>query len=315
MKALLVAALALRTLGAPEEYAGTTFAELREKILRPVPERLDGSEPEVELEPYRHGDLPAFRTSLHALVGGIAAAAKRAVDDPADWAPRLPKLVHTTGICFTGEWAIDADSLYTGAFRKGFHGLFIGRASSANGKTVAGKKRPFGFAGKIFPTLDPEERVRTFNFVTIDNLGGTRARHFLDVRMTNEPRAGFAITPVTSLAILFAFKAADRDIFMRPIENLSMAGEDEFAPGIAPRWLRLRAAEGMPRVDEADFRHELDIRHYPRGLRLEIAVSATTKNPDLDGEWLRLGEIRLRESAVSYACDRQLRFAHSKVRR
>jgi hypothetical protein len=94
-----------------------------------------------------------------------------------------------------------------------------------------------------------------------------------------------------------------------------MAGEDEFAPGIAPRWLRLRAAEGMPRVDEADFRHELDIRHYPRGLRLEIAVSATTKNPDLDGEWLRLGEIRLRESAVSYACDRQLRFAHSKVRR
>lgn len=45
--------------------------------------------------------------------------------------------------------------------------------------------RSFGFAGKLFPTLDPNEllKVHTANFFLIDDLGGTTANHYTDVAM------------------------------------------------------------------------------------------------------------------------------------
>src|SRR5205807_8505365 len=63
--------------------------------------------------------------------------------------------------CFAGNWEITQDSPYSGFFRKGSQALMIGRLSAASPVTSRGEKRAFGFAGKIFPTTDAEDRKST----------------------------------------------------------------------------------------------------------------------------------------------------------
>ncbi|MCC7440806.1 MAG: hypothetical protein IT285_04185 [Bdellovibrionales bacterium] len=301
--------------GAPEKPR-LAFQEARDRLWSEHPDGADDADEDVraELAIYRAGQFPDFRLRWTRLLVFLKEAARRAVREPGDFDARIVKLLHPMGICFSGVWRIDQANPYTGAFAPGARALFLGRASTADGEWRAGRKRPFGFAGKLFPTMDPQEQVATANFVTIDNLGGTRARHFLDVALTNEPAAGFAFTPGVSLSIFFAFNAADRDIFMRPVRALAKSGPPEGWPIRAPKWMRLRPRADMPRVDETDFREELDLRHYPQGLIFDIHASDRTQDPLRKSGWSRLGELVLTESVVSYACDRQLRFQHDAVK-
>src|SRR5262249_51413507 len=143
---------------------------------------------QVASDPY--ATLPHQAVTLESMFGflddKILDASKRTLSDRSDLLPRFRKLVHPNGICFAGVWTITEETPYTGYFRKGSQGLFVGRASTALTATEQGSFRAFGFAGKIFPTMDPDAVTPTANFFTIEDLGGTLRDHYLDAHNTND---------------------------------------------------------------------------------------------------------------------------------
>ena len=318
--ALTIASLLIGTSSFAQDY--NSFNEVQDVVFN---ESLapDLTQPIVaqEWEVYQRNELPHYQVTWRnfwrryglRFFNFLKFNAKRTVREHNNFYPRLEKLVHSNGICFSGLWQITEESPYTGMLATGSQGLFIGRASSANSATQRGQKRPFGFAGKVFPTLDPDVAVPTLNFVTIDNLSGTRAKHFMDVSLTNEPKAGFAFTPAVSINIFAAFRAADINIFFRPIDPLYEypLRPDEVANG--PRWIMIKAA-GEERVDAIDFREELQLDRYQHPVELSIYVSNNNRNPNLMKYWQKLGQIILKKSIVSYGCDRQLHFHHNKMK-
>lgn len=298
-----------------EPYQGSSFNEVRDVIFKDPPPPT--SEPaKQELATYQANQLPYYAVSRSRFFDKTGKTnllerdAKRTIEEQQDYYPRIEKRLHANGICFTGTWAISEASKYSGYFAAGKKALFIARASVAMTEPERGSKRGFGFAGKIFPTEDPNAVVKTANFFAIDVLAGTNANHYLDVAMTNEPKVGFTWSLGMLLTANSALKKADKNPGYRPVTNIASLGGA--GPVVAPTWMQIRAAAGMPLVDEKDFRRELDMKHYPHGLRFDILVSDTTNDPDKKG-WTKLGDIHLTESIVSYGCDRRLHFGHPKL--
>lgn len=314
LKAHISAALsvALSVVMAPSafaEYQGSSFREIRNLLLSPAPEVSLPGELE-ERAVYQRGELPRYEITAE----GLLQAAIRTTTEKEDFYPRLEKLLHSNGICFTGSWEITERSPYTGYFETGRRALFVGRASAASSETRRGEKRGFGFAGKLFPTEDPSQVVKTGNFFAVDVLMGRETEHFVDTAMTNEPEIGFNWSLLgLMLKIKSALSKADENPGFRPLTPISRLGLDAREADRTPRWMRIRAAKGTRRADEIDFRDELDFaRHHPDGIELEVHVSETTQDPR-SKDWRRIGRIRLRESIVSYGCDRQLHFAHPRL--
>jgi hypothetical protein len=301
-------------------YRGSSFREIRALVFDSDAVHSDDPVAEAERENYRKGILPVlpvswetlWRKTQHGLVNLLAKRAKATLAEHADYYERLEKVVHPTGICFAGDWRITEPTPYDGYFATGARGFLIARASSASGANVAGQKRPFGFAGKIFPTENPDAVVETINFVTIDNLAGTLAAHYLDVIPTNVPPTGFTFIPVQTLETFFALRAADSNITSRPIRQIGEWNSGKSGRARSPKRMFLKAAAGTPRIDEPDFRRELDVSRYPGGIVLEIYASSDTSGA---GEQTLLGKATLTESKVSYACDRQLHFNHERASR
>jgi len=264
--------------------------------------------------------LPEHVVSLSTFyengVDRLARSVDRTLNDNRDVLPRFQKLVHPIGICFAGTWAITESNPYTGYFAPGSRGLIIARASEAMGKPRYGSWRSFGIAGKIFPTKDPRDpnNYETANFFTIDDLGGTEAQYFLDTIKTNEPaittHASSILSIRTLLKIANTFKAADSNPGYRRIDQIASLGVKDARKVRAPHWLALRAATET-RVDEDDFRNELNLRHYQDGLRFDILVA----DAETDRAWKRIGQIRFSDQALSQGCDQSLHFAHPKSSR
>lgn len=297
-------------------YDGSTFTEVRDVVFDRAPAPVEDVARD-EWDVYRAGKLPAYRVTAGSFVRRgidlLRQAAVRTVTEREDYYPRLPKLLHPNGVCFTGKWEITEPSPYSGYFAQGARGLFVGRASVALSETTAGHKRGFGFAGKIFPTEDRAKRVETANFFTVDVLTGTTVARFVDTAMTNEPEIGFDLFNIPlGLRILKSLSKADENPGFRPltpIARLSATG-----PVRSPKWMRVRAVGGTLRAAERDFRNELAIpARHPNGITLEIAVSDSTKDTHREAGWRTLGTIALEESSVSYGCDRRLHFAHPKL--
>ena len=102
----------------------------------------------------------------------------------------------------------------------------------------------------------------------------------------------------------------------RPLYPISELGVKEGQPAKNPTWMRLQAASGTAKINEADFRNELDIRkYYPSGLQLDINVSNTTRDRNSKTGWQKMGHLNLTESITSYVCDRQLDFAHPTIQK
>lgn len=264
--------------------------------------------------------LPQFSglTELGGAIisGALRTAAHRTVESHADYRPYLRKLVHGNGTCFSGKWEITAETAYTGLFKKGSSALMIGRISAATPQTTNDGERAFGFAGKLFPTSNPEEVVPTANFFTVDNLNSTNARQVLSVAYVNEPPldlSGF-FNPLRVLINIFA--AADINPHVRPLYPISQAGLAEPNIGITPKWMRIRTAPGVRKdsVRDSDFRNELSPRNYPNGLVFTIEVSDTTKDPLAGEGWTSIGQIRTSPMVTTFGCDRRLHFAHPAFR-
>ena len=284
-----------------------------------VPTSLNALWKEVASDPYP--ELPHDEVSLGRFfswgVNLLERDARRTIDEASDLRPRFDKLLHPNGICLKGTWEIAGPSPYTGLLAEGARGQVIARASVALTETERGHDRAFGFAAKVFPTTAGDEAVTTANFFAIDDLAGTDAAHYLDVAMTNEPALGFRpstifLAPIAAAAGA-ALAAADKSPGMRQLYTLAEAGLSAAQAARSPKWLRVQAAPGQPRMDEADFRRELAAQVSEAGpLVFEVATADTEEN----GQklWTTIGRMTFTEAALSDTCDHRLHFQHPRLR-
>ena len=271
---------------------------------------------QVTSDPYE--SLPSYGVTFSSIGGFFGSKAREAaratLSSDSDFRPAVQKVVHPNGICLSGVWSITADSPYTGLFTKGTSGLIIARASAATSSTQRGSRRAFGFAGKIFPTLTATTPVKTANFFTVDDLGGTNAEHYTDVEMTNQPKTS---TPPLSeigigLILLKAFGAIDPNATKRQLYPLSESGLADPSTAQTPNWMKISARPGQQTAEDADFRTELHnaMLNNSGKLVFDIAVAGPGSEP----EWRTIGAIELGESIASESCDKSLHFPHPRWR-
>lgn len=263
-------------------------------------------------------ELPNNKISFHSLYGffkdKIERSAKRTLSDRSDILPQFNKLAHPNGVCLKGTWEIDQDSIYSGYFKKGSKAVIIARASTAMSHTKKGKYRAFGFAGKIFPQdeNDTSSLVKTANFFMVDDLGGTKAEHYTDVTMTNEPAVSktqdIFLHVAYAIKLALTFGQADNNPGMRQLYEVSTLGDD--IEVVTPKWMSVSARVDQ-KIDEADFRDELNIDNYNGNLVFDISVANQVDELG-NKNWKRIGSININDSIVSNSCDHRLHFHHPK---
>jgi hypothetical protein len=285
-------------------YHGSTFADVRDQVFS---------------DPYPA--LPEYTITLGTFYKGLSNlilhASQRRVEEFSDLNPRFQKLIHPKGIALAGTWRITEESPWSGYFAQGSQGLIIVRCSVLLYKTRQGQNRGFGFAGKIFPTMDPNKRVKTGNFVTIDVLAGTKTKYYTDASLTNAPPLGFNLDLLSSFGVITAgtaaFIRADVRPFTRPIYPVAELGVPPGGAVESPKWMMVRAWPGSGRVDRVDFRDELRVENYANGtLRFNISA-ASGRLPSGERNWRYLGHIELTESIVSDSADHRLVFHHPRL--
>ncbi len=263
--------------------------------------------------------LPQNRVSFGSLYNSseniVLNDAQRTIQDTSDILEPFDKLAHPNGICLNGIWSIDKENIYSGYFKKGSKGLVIARASTALSNTKAGASRAFGFAGKIFPTTDPtlKPSVRA-NFFLIEDLGGTDAKHFADVALSNEPSITPTLEVATNLLYVFkitrAFAVADSNPTIRQLYEISELGEAKDQKIITPKWMKIEV-QGAKRYDKSDFRDEL--KEATKN-SLVFSIFVANKIEDKRKNWQEIGTMTFKKSVVSKSCDHQLHFHHPKWR-
>lgn len=273
-----------------------------------------------EFSIYAKGLLPAYPVNTTSVFGDgdepLTKDAVRTTTERFDYYDRLPKRLHPNGVCVSGVWKMSEKTPYTGLLGSQATGLFIGRISVAMGNTLASEKRGFGFAGKIFNTLDKDQPILSANFFTVDVLLGTRLPHALDAAMTNEPEIGFDFSLIgLGLKIGTILSMADSNPGFRPLTQLATSGIQSTESPIQPRWIRVRAEKPPIMNKEPDFRREIKrALEENKILIYSIEVSNVTSNRNAHSGWNRIGSIELDQAQVSYGCDRRLHFSHPKLR-
>ena len=257
--------------------------------------------------------LPQNKISFFKL-DSILENAQRTLDNKTDILEPFEKLAHPNGICFKGIWEIESQNIYSGYFKKGSRALLIARASTAMSNTSSGDTRAFGFAGKLFPTLNQEKQNTqpSANFFLIDDLGGTDAIHYTDVVLSNEPSVSFTFEVfkniLYALKVSQTFSLVDKNPGVRQLYEISELGESEKI--ITPKWMKIETKDSL-KVDEKDFRNELRIGD---GEKLVFTISVASKIVDAKKEWQKIGTITLDDSVVSQSCDHRLHFHHPRWR-
>ena len=215
------------------------------------------------------------------LAGGgpyqFRAAAERTVDSGADlrWGAGRKgyrRLLHPNGICLTGLWEIDADTPYSGYFRKGSRALIVARYSTCCDESRRGHTRSLSMVGKLFPTTDPNhaEPLRTANFITQQDIGGDHTDFINDAEIRNAAdvtalRRGSGIWGFLVTGIVF--QAVDTMPAMRQLYPIAELGKPADQPTRAPQFMRLLVAADQPRIagEALDFRDEIMAQIYDRG--------------------------------------------------
>jgi len=199
--------------------------------------------------------LPQDEVSFSKLYSGgkdvISHDAQRTLDNHADILEPFDKLAHPNGICFKGVWEIDSDNIYSGYFKKGSKALIIARASTAMSNTTSDSTRAFGFAGKLFPTMDTDKLNNEYsaNFFLIDDLGGTNAKHFSGVSLTNEPSVSMSFEVlkniVYAIKVSRTFSLVDKNPSIRQLYEISYLGEGKNQNIITPKWMKIEIRDSI----------------------------------------------------------------------
>ena len=241
----------------------------------------------------------------------------RTLNDHRDIIEPFEKLVHPNGICFKGIWEVDTQNVYSGYFKKDSKALIIVRASSAMSNTKSGEIRSFGFAGKVFPTVELEKinSENSANFFLIDNLGGTDSKNYKDVELTNEPPVSMNFEVIKhllyALKVSNIFSSADKNPSIRQLYEISNLGEDDSKDIITPKWMKIQAqnTQNIQTKEAQDFRDELKIN---KNEKLVFDVFIASEVIDNNKQWDRVGTVTLDKSVVSTSCDHRLHFHHPK---
>ncbi|MFA6138366.1 MAG: hypothetical protein WC667_09785 [Sulfurimonas sp.] len=242
--------------------------------------------------------------------------AHRTLDNHSDILEPFEKLAHPNGICFKGIWDIDTQNIYSGYFKKSSQALIIARASSVISNTQSGDTRAFGFAGKLFPTTNPNSKNSEYsaNFFLIDDFGGTDSKHYTDVQLTNEPSLSITFEVVKNLLyalkVSHTFAKADENQSIRQLYEISELGENESKNIVTPKWMKIEAKESK-KVNAKDFRDELKIQD---GEELIFNIFVANEMTKTEKKWQKIGTITLDKSMVSKSCDHRLHFHHPKWR-
>jgi len=260
--------------------------------------------------------FPELRIGLALLNGKLPFRLDRTLEQPADFKEAAPKLVHGLGVCAAGEWRIHAASPATGLLAPGTVVPAIIRISSGSNRTRAQPPVPrnFGFAIKLFPTSDPDERVFSRNLVVFDQFGmdGDVRRSFFRPRRNGEPlvfsNLAAARLPhsLVATALLHLF---EREPMIRPL--LPFTEVDGHGAAVAqphtPRILQLipRGAQLPDGPSPVDYRQEL--LDYPPGtLVFDIVLPAQEQVP----RSVVLGTLSVGKMQVTRTCDESLHFYH-----
>jgi hypothetical protein len=270
-----------------------------------------------KIESNQYAALPHNKVSYGSLFKGFKSLIKKSADrtlsDKSDLLPYFNKLAHPNGACLKGTWNITESNPYTGHFKKDTSAIIISRASVALSDTRAGSFRGFGLAGKIFPTNEESQKVKTANFFLVDDLGGTKAKHYTGVEMTNEPTVSKTLAVIKKLAyslkLAITFGKADSNPGIRQLYQISELGNTGKA--VTPKWMMVKARKGQ-NINEVDFRDELNIDSRGKSLLFDIYATSTVKNDKK--QWKKLGHIEFTDSSRSVACDHNLHFNHPKWR-
>lgn len=319
-------------------YEGSSFYSVKNKVFQTPYEFL----PHYKIQKNTFGKKGKNENNA------VYQAAKRTLSVADDFLafPGEQKLFQANGICFAGLWVIDKPSAYTGLFQYLTRSRVIARASVALDGTTQSDKRAFGMALKLFPEENPDAKSSTYNAFVMNTMAGVVSKHVLDLSMDNEPARG-GLPPFTKLAVAYRilkdFKAADKSLSstgpqvgFRPVTHLAeykstqpVAISDQglqksvVEPAqvvVSPRWLRLTPEANGPRVDQDDFRDELNLENYPNqtlSWSIDVATATNhdgeTKNKKSKAQWETIGKLTFNESVTSAVCDQQLHFAHPKL--
>ena len=267
----------------------------------------------VKSDPY--DKLPQNEVSYFKLSNSkkniILNDAHRTLNDRSDLLEPFEKLAHPNGICFKGKWKIDRDNIYSGYFKNNSEALIIARASTAMSHTTNESTRAFGFAGKLFPSINPSKKNKqyTANFFLIDDLGGSDSKYYKDVYLSNEP--SISITYEVMKNILYAIKVSstfnetDKNPGIRQLYEISSL--DEKSTIITPKWMKIKMSNQS--INAKDFRNELEIK---KGKVLFFDIFVSNEKIENKKQWKRIGNIKLDKSVISKSCDQRLHFHHAK---
>lgn len=320
-------------------YAGSRFAEVKAALFATAYYSVWGAP----------GDppLPVYAVTLGSVLSGVVPfgkrwhfqdATRRTLDSEADmrWGPDnrgFRRLLHPNGVCLTGKWIIDEapeGTHYSGHFKKGSEALIIGRYSTCCTETRRGRYRSLSLVGKLYPTTDPNhtEPLHTANFITQEDLGGSKSMHISEVELRNAPdttpwRRGFGL-PILLLTGL-VFLRNDKQPTFRQLYPIAELGKPEHEPTNAPEFMRLVVAPDQRPVygDDIDFRDEVLSRIYEKGnlqpkrtltFDIEVSDEGVTKGKLLQRRyirnWKRIGRIIFDEAVASYTGDFVIHFHH-----
>ncbi|WP_323118254.1 hypothetical protein [Burkholderia alba] len=305
--AISIIAAVFSTAAAAADYQGSSFNDVWAK---------------VKSDPYANG-YPHYTSNIVDMYSHgdqLYKDSRRTLSSSEDFIEPTQKLVHPIGICLAGTWNITAATHWTGYFSQGSKGLIVVRASEIGGNEKRSQLRSFGLAGKIFPTLDPNQVVKTGNFHAISDAPGAPIAHFLDAVINSDvinlSLIGLPFFAVQGTAIATTFAAAELtpDLTQPAIRQqypVAQLGQASGQPHKEPVWLRFVGSPDVPRNDGDDFRDELNIKNYPNGLKFDILASDQgIRAPDLKN-WVKIGYIELTDSVVSNTCDHSLHFHHA----
>src|SRR6185436_10368520 len=296
-------------------YAGSRYRDVVDALLANPYQKVWGREGEPP--------LPDTDVTIKTVFGGLLSrgrpprferASERSLDSAADlrWGPDrkgFRRFLHPDGVCLLGRWQISEDTPYTGYFSRGSSAL----------------------VGTLFPTTDPDHAapLRTANFITQEDIGGTNTVSINDAELRNAPdvtvfRRGPAGTILIKVASVF--QRVDQQPTIRQVYPIAELGKPADRPTRAPQFMRLRVAPGQPVIPGAtlDVRDEVMAHIFDRGdpapKRTLTFTIETTDEGKTSGSpfrvrrtfanWRRIGTMVFDNAVISYNGDAVIHFTH-----
>lgn len=289
--------------------------------------------------------LPDQEVTIKSVFGGLLSlgkpprfehASERTLDSNADlrWGPDrrgFTRFLHPNAVCLVGRWQITEDTVYSGYFARGSTALVVARYSSGAGGNRRGQIRSMAMVGKLFPTVDPDHAtpLRTANFITQEDIGGTRTESINAAELRNAPdvtvfRRGPAGTILIKVAAVF--RRVDQQPTIRQLYPIAELGKPSGEATRAPEFMRLLVAPGQPTIagEDLDVRDEVMAHIFDRGdpvpkrtltFTIDVTDDGTTSGTPFRvrrtfRNWRQIGTLVFDNAVASYNGDAVIHFTH-----